>query len=155
MRLNVSSYLDILSKKGLSPEYVQKSTGLSEKTYLWILQNGLLEYSTLELIADAISCTPADIALPDYMGYSENMIEWVRDQDRATLSLSQRRTISRVKNLAEKYPEECQIVAENEDGSICAHIPVHWIRINPGMKLTDEQREERSERMRRNLQDNN
>lgn len=37
----------------------------------------------------------------------ENAIEWLKDEKRATLSLSQRRTISRVKQLAEQYPEEC------------------------------------------------
>ena len=41
MRLNVSNYCSILSKKQLSGEYVQKATGLSEKTYLWILEHGL------------------------------------------------------------------------------------------------------------------
>lgn len=80
----------------------------------------------------------------------ENVIEWLKDEKRATLSLSQRRTISRVKQLAEQYPEECQIVAENRDGSVCAHVPVSWIRINPGIELTEEQREKRAETMREN-----
>ncbi len=80
----------------------------------------------------------------------ENVIEWIRDEKRATLSLSQRRTISRVKQLAEQYPEECQIVAENKDGSVCAHVPVEWIRINPGMELTEEQRKKKAETLRAN-----
>ena len=82
--------------------------------------------------------------------YKENVIEWIRDEKRATLSLSQRRTISRVKQLAEQYPEECQIVAENKDGSVCAHVPVEWIRINPGMELTEEQRKKKAETLRAN-----
>ena len=80
-------------------------------------------------------------------GYSENVIEWIKDEKRATLTLSQRRTISRVKKLATQYPEQCQVVAENKDGSICAHIPVSWIRINPGMELTEEQRRQKAETM--------
>lgn len=71
----------------------------------------------------------------------ENVIEWIRDEKRATLSLSQRRTISRVKKLAEQYPDQCEIVAENEDGSICAHIPVSWVKISPPKKVSDKQRE--------------
>ena len=84
-------------------------------------------------------------------GYSENVIEWIKDEKRATLTLSQRRTISRVKQLAEQYPDECQVLAENKDGSLYAHIPVSWIRINPGMELTEEQREKRAETMRENM----
>ncbi len=80
----------------------------------------------------------------------ENVIEWLRDEKRATLSLSQRRTISRVKRLAEQYPEECQVVAENPDGSICAYVPVSWIKISPLKKVSEEHRE-RSRRLMNNL----
>ncbi len=148
MRLNVSNYLDILSKKQLTDEYVQKATGLSKMTYLWILKRGFIECSTLERIADAVGCPVEDILSPDYEGYAENVIEWVKDDKRATLSLSQRRTITRIKELAEKYPDKCEILAENKDGSLYAHIPVEWVRINPGMNLTDEQKAERAKRLK-------
>ena len=85
-------------------------------------------------------------------GNTENCIKWIRDEERATLSLTQRRIISRVKKLAVDHPKECQIVAENKDGSICAHVPVSWIRINPRIELTEEQREKKAETMRRNFQ---
>ncbi|MDE5717126.1 MAG: hypothetical protein K2I53_05825 [Lachnospiraceae bacterium] len=85
----------------------------------------------------------------DYNEYSENVIEWVKDAKKATLTLSQRRTISRVKRLAKRYPDKCQILAENKDGSIYAHIPVSWVRINPEMKLTDEQRQQIAKRLNR------
>ncbi len=150
MRLNVSNYLDILSKKQLTDEYVQKATGLSKMTYLWILKRGFIECSTLERIADAVGCPVGDILSPDYEGYAENVIEWVKDDKRATLSLSQRRTITRIKELAEKYPDKCEILAENKDGSLYAHIPVEWVRINPGMNLTDEQKAERAKRLKAN-----
>lgn len=150
MRLNVSNYLDILSKKQLTDEYVQKATGLSKMTYLWILKRGFIECSTLERIADAVGCPVEDILSPDYEGYAENVIEWVKDDKRATLSLSQRRTITRIKELAEKYPDKCEILAENKDGSLYAHIPVEWVRINPGMNLTDEQKAERAKRLKAN-----
>lgn len=139
MRLNSEQYRSILGAKQLTDEYVQKATGLSERTYSWILKRGFIEEETLERIADAIDCPVGDILSPDYEGYSENVIEWVKNGKRATLSLSQRRTITRVKELAEKYPDKCQIVKENKDGSVYAHVPTEWIRINPGKELTEEQ----------------
>lgn len=151
MRLNTDYYQRILSEKQISDVHVIKATGLSKKSYKWILENGFIEYETLERIADAIGCKVGDILKPDYEGCTENVIEWIRDEKRATLSLSQRRTISRVKQLAESHPEECQIVAENKDGSICAHVPVDWIRINPGKELTEEQRKQRAETLRKNM----
>lgn len=74
-------------------------------------------------------------------GCIENCIEWIRGEERATLSLSQRRTITRVRQLADRYPDECKIVAENKDGSICAHVPVKWIKIGPPKEVSDLQRE--------------
>lgn len=148
MRLNVDNYRCILGKSGLNDGEVCKRTGLSPKTLLWILENRFIEVSTLEHIADVIGCTPGEIMAPDITGYSENCIEWIKDQEQATLSLSQRRTISRVKKLAEKYPEECQIVAENKDGSVYAHIPVSWVKISPPKKVTEEQIEKARERMK-------
>lgn len=140
MRLNVDNYRSILSKSGLNDAEVCKCTGLSEKTLLWILDNGAIEVSTLERIADALGCNTGEIALEDIGSCTENVIEWQRDAQRATLSLSQRRTITMVKRLAEKYPEKCQIVAENKDGSICAHVPVEWIKIAPLAQRTEKQR---------------
>lgn len=78
----------------------------------------------------------------------ENVIEFIKDEKRATVSFSQGRYKSRIRELAKKHPEECQIIAENRDGSMCAHIPVDWIRINPSLELTDEQKERRSEKMK-------
>lgn len=76
MRLNVSNYRPILSEKDLTDDHVCKSTGLSEKTLLWILENQYIEVSTLELIADTLGVAPKEIALPDYDGCSENVIEF-------------------------------------------------------------------------------
>lgn len=147
MRINIEKYKTVLVKNQISDEDVRKLTGLSEKTYLWIMDNGFIECETMERIADAAGCKPRDILRSDYDEYSENVIEWVKDAKKATLTLSQRRTISRVKRLAEKYPDKCQILAENKDGSIYAHIPVIWIKINPPKELTDEQCQELTKRL--------
>lgn len=90
----------------------------------------------------------------EYTGESlqENAIEFLRNADRATATFTQGRYITKIKKLAEKYPDECEIVAENRDGSIVAHFPVKWISIsNRKRELTEEERLELSERARRNL----
>lgn len=149
MRLNVSGYRRITDKNGLKDEEVCKRTGLSEKTLSWILDNQYTECSTLERIADAIGCTPDEIALPDTMRNTENVIEWLRDQEQATLTLTQQRTITSVKKLADKHPEECRIVSENKDGSICAHVPVRWITVRPPRQLSEETKRMMTERLQK------
>lgn len=59
----------------------------------------------------------------------ENVIEWITGDDRVTVSLTQKRFINRVKRLAEKHGEAVEIVAENADGSICAHLPLKALHL--------------------------
>ncbi len=77
----------------------------------------------------------------------ENVIEFLENQERATVTFSQGRYKSRIKKLAAERPEECGIVAENQDGSLCAHIPVAWVRIAPPAARTETQRKLSRERM--------
>ena len=149
MRLSVNNYQRILAEKRLSDEYVMKCTGLSKMTYDWLLKRGFIEWETLERIADAIGCQVKDILDPEPEGYTENVIEWVKNSEKAALSLSQRRTITRIRQLAAQYPDQCQIDAENKDGSICARIPVGWIKIIPPRELTEEQKQELAQRLAR------
>ena len=83
-------------------------------------------------------------------GCNENVIEFMTNGTRATLSFSQGRYKSAIRKLAEKHPEDCRIIADNEDGSICAHVPVAWIRISPPRQYTEEQRQQMGERLRQN-----
>ena len=71
-------------------------------------------------------------------GCNENAIEFMTNGTKATLTFSQGRYKSVIRKLAEKHPDDCQIVADNEDGSICAHVPVAWIRISPPKQYTEE-----------------
>ena len=59
----------------------------------------------------------------------ENLIEWITGSKTATVTFSQKKFINRIKQMAEKHPELAEIVAENEDGSITAHIPVKAIHL--------------------------
>ncbi len=141
MRLNINNYNRILAEKGLKNDDICKCTGLSEKSLNWILQNQYLEVSTLERIAEAIECSPKEIYLPDYTDVTENVIEWEKDSGQATVTLSQRGMISKIRKLAESNPNECQIIAENKDNSIVVHVPRKWIKISPPKAVSDEQRE--------------
>lgn len=89
---------------------------------------------------------------------NENVIDWIRDSKYATVTFSQGRYITKIKKLAEKYPDECEIVAENKDGSILAHIPVKWIKISANKSnMPEEQRIASAERLKtwRNVRRNN
>lgn len=79
---------------------------------------------------------------------NENVIEFLRDEKQATTTFSQRRFIHEIKEYAKTYPDECKIMAENDDGSIVAHIPTNWIKIRPPRKvdMSEERRNELRER---------
>lgn len=78
---------------------------------------------------------------------NENVIEFLRNQETATVCFCQPRYISKIKELAQDYPEEVTITAENTDGSIVAHVPTKWVRISAPRKMTEEQRKECAERL--------
>jgi hypothetical protein len=68
-----------------------------------------------------------------------------------TVSLTQKRYINRVKMLAEKHPNLVEIVAENDDGSLCAHLPIKALHLfiyaskTGGFSGVDEEDEEEDE----------
>ena len=154
MRLHINNYLAILQGKQLEEETVRKATGLSKRTYHWIMENGFIEVETLERIADAIGSSVQSIAKEDPYGCDENTIEFSRDAKVATVTLVQGRYKTKIKKLAVSHPEECKILVENKDGSIVARVPVSWIKINPGRNVSEEEREERAKRAKYNLLNN-
>lgn len=79
---------------------------------------------------------------------NENIIEWYTGVKTASLTIGQNGWISKVKKLKERFPEEVEIW-ENKDGSIFAHVPLSWIKINPKRVLSEEQRAEYAERLKK------
>lgn len=79
----------------------------------------------------------------------ENVIEWYNDSKMVTVTLNQKRYINKVKKYAKQHPDECDIVAENYDGSICAHVPLKWIKISrtSSRNLTEEEKRMAAERL--------
>lgn len=74
-------------------------------------------------------------------------------EDRYGISSDERCWITVIKNLKKQYPDAVTIVRnpEDNDGCIVASFPKTWLKITPPrhMNLTDEQRMELAERLRK------
>ena len=82
---------------------------------------------------------------------NENAIEFLRNDKVATVTFSQGKFISKVRKLAEKYPDKVQIVYENKT-SVVAHVPVSAIHLSiTTRELTEEQRKTLAENARKAL----
>lgn len=85
-------------------------------------------------------------------GVNENVIEWLRgDKVAAVTAPSSSKLKGMITRLNARYPDEVEILAVNQDGSIFAHVPVEYVVIRKPkqMNYTDEQRAELSERMKK------
>ena len=75
----------------------------------------------------------------------ENMVEFISGTRTATVTFTNKKHINRIKNIYKERKDEFKYFVENPDGSICAKIPIKWIKINPGSKekrvMTEEQKE--------------
>lgn len=84
------------------------------------------------------------------MEFRENNIEFYTNQETATASFTQLKMINKMERLAAEYPDECQILAHNDDGSILVHFPVSWVNVRRPIhrELTEEQRQELRDRLK-------
>lgn len=80
---------------------------------------------------------------------NENVIEWFDGDKVITATFNQRKYVTKIKKLAENYPNEVRITDENLDGSIVAHIPLRYLKISrpPVRELTEDQKEATRERL--------
>ena len=65
------------------------------------------------------------------------------DRDKAYFSSDERRFITKIRKLKEKYPEQVRIIKqpEDNDGCIYCQIPVEWFKVAPKRSVSDEQKE--------------
>lgn len=90
----------------------------------------------------------AEIDDRDFDLAQENVIYWLKNRPTATVTFTQGKFISKIRNLAEKYPEKVKITAENKDGSIVAQIPVKAVKLNiVEREISDEERAALAERL--------
>ena len=79
------------------------------------------------------------------MENTENMIEFITGTRTATVTFTNQKHINRIKKLYEERKDDFKYFIENPDGSICAKLPLKWIKINAGSKegrvMTEEQKE--------------
>lgn len=80
----------------------------------------------------------------------ETVYEHASGGETFTITAAERWSVAMILRLKEKYPDQVEIAYENKDGSLLARVPFDWMRIVPKKRdtLTDEQRAERSERMK-------
>lgn len=86
------------------------------------------------------------------MDLRETNIDFLTIDSTAIISSAERKYINRLLKLKEKYSDEVEIVylPEENDGIIIAHVPKHWIKINPPRKIdiSDEQRKAIAQRFK-------
>lgn len=83
---------------------------------------------------------------------NETSVERIQSEEYCTVFTAERKFINQLKEFSTKYPEQVDIIKENEDGSILAHAPSNWFRfIKPPTKknYTEEQRKAMGERMKK------
>lgn len=82
----------------------------------------------------------------------ETCVERIQGSDYCSVYTAEIKFINKLKELAEAYPEEVEVKAVNDDGSMLVHVPYSWFKfVRPTTKrnYTDEQREAMAERMRK------
>ena len=79
------------------------------------------------------------------MENTENMVEFISGTKTATVTFTNQKHINRIKKIYEERKDDFKYFKENTDGSVCAKIPLKWIKINAGSKtgrvMTEEQKE--------------
>ena len=79
------------------------------------------------------------------MDFKENNIEWITGESKIAVTLTSQRHITKIRKLAERKPDDVKITT-NKDGSIYATLPLSYLKFNPPMNLTEEQKEKLREK---------
>ena len=70
------------------------------------------------------------------MEITENMIEFITGQRSMTCTFSNGKHIRKIKKLYADHPEDFKYFKENTDGSICASLPLKYLKISAPRKNT-------------------
>ena len=61
----------------------------------------------------------------------ENVIEWLDGDDTIAVTLHQKKFVNKILRLAENPTNNVTILAQNNDGSIFAHLPISMLKLSP------------------------
>lgn len=80
---------------------------------------------------------------------NECVIEWIPGRDYVGLTAKSGCAWKHKAEIyAKKFPDDVKILARNKDGSIFAHLPYSYIKINPPRKISDEARQKAADRLK-------
>lgn len=89
-----------------------------------------------------------------FVNNNENCVEFLNNQKTMTVSFCSQKWITKIKKLSQSNPDDVEIIAENKDGSICARLPIKFLKISAPRKVSDEQRQKASERFKKLREEN-
>lgn len=81
----------------------------------------------------------------------ETIINFNEEEKTASVYTFNKHMLKKLKELSEIRPDECRLESEGPEDAASFIVPKKWVRIRPSAKynLTDEQKKERADRMRR------
>ena len=89
----------------------------------------------------------------------ENVLEFISGTRTATVTFTNQKHINRIKKLYEERKDDFKYFHENTDGSICAKIPLKWIKISPTKRnsriYTEEEKRKIAERLKNSRRNKN
>ena len=89
-----------------------------------------------------------------FVNNNENCVEFLNNQKTMTVSFCSQKWITKIKKLSQSNLDDVEIIAENKDGSICARLPIKYLKISAPRKVSDEQRQKASERFKKLREEN-
>ena len=89
-----------------------------------------------------------------FVNNNENCVEFLNNKKTMTVSFCSQKWITKIKKLSQSNPDDVEIIAENKDGSICARLPIKYLKISTPRKVSDEQRQKASERFKKLREEN-
>ena len=89
-----------------------------------------------------------------FVNNNENCVEFLNNQKTMTVSFCSQKWVTKIKKLSQSNPDAVEIIAENKDGSICARLPIKYLKISVPRKVSDEQRQKASERFKKLHEEN-
>ena len=83
----------------------------------------------------------------------ETCINYVDCDDMVSVSTYQKKYINKLKALVEDHPDEVKVVAENDDGTVCVHLPLKYVHISFGehkrREMSEDQKVAAAERLKK------